>query len=109
MRISWIIIAVLTLGGALAGPASAQALSTGGSNMPPDFYPRPKCEPAGSMPVRPGNDPDAMEVYNMKVRTFNKKAAALNLCMKAYVDNAQNDINAIQKTVHDAVAQANAH
>jgi hypothetical protein len=95
-----------------AAPAFAQPLSpsltTGGTNMPPDFYPRPKCEPAGKAPVQPGNNPDAMNTYNMKVRVFNQKVTALNICMKDYVDNAQNDINTIQKTVRDAVAEANA-
>ena len=105
MRIFWMIVA----GVALAGPASAQALSTGGTNMPPDFYPRPKCEPAGTAPVKPGNDPDALSIYNLKVRNFNKRVAAMNLCMKAYVDNAQNDINTIQTVVRDAVNEANAH
>ena len=92
----------------LAAPAAAQPLSTGGTNMPPDFYPKPKCEPAGKLPVQPGNNPDAMNSYNLKVRTYNQRAAALNICMKDYVDNAQNDINTIQKTVRDAVAAANA-
>ena len=64
MRVSWMIIAIL----ALAGPAFAQTLSTGGTNMTPGFYPKPKCEPAGKAPVQPGNDPDAMRVYNLKVR-----------------------------------------
>ena len=105
MRVSWMIIAIL----ALAGPAFAQTLSTGGTNMTPDFYPKPKCEPAGKAPVQPGNDPDAMRVYNLKVRDFNKRATAMNICIKAYVDNAQNDINTIQKVVRDAVADANAH
>jgi hypothetical protein len=105
MRILWTIAACV----ALAGPASAQALSTGGTNMAPDFYPRPKCEPAGKAPVQPGNDPDAMNSYNLKVRSFNQKVMAMNLCMKAYVDNAQNDINTIQKVVRDAVTEANAH
>ncbi len=96
----------------LAAPAAAQplapSLSTGGTNMAPDFYPKPKCEPAGKVPVQPGNNPDAMNTYNMKVRVFNQKVTALNICMKDYVDNAQNDINTIQKTVRDAVAEANA-
>jgi hypothetical protein len=91
-----------------AAPAFAQSLSTGGTNMGPDFYPKPKCEPAGKAPVQPGNNPDAMNTYNMKVRIFNQKVTALNICMKDYVDNAQNDINTIQKTVRDAVAEANA-
>ena len=93
----------------LAALAAAQPLSTGGTNMTSDFYPRPKCEPVGKAPVQPGNNPDAMNTYNMKVRVFNQKVAAMNICMKDYVDNAQNDINTIQKTVRDAVAEANAH
>lgn len=88
--------------------AAAQPLSTGGTNMGPDFYPKPKCEPAGKAPVAPGNNPDAMNVYNLKVREFNKRVTAMNVCMKDYVDNAQNDINSIQNTVRDAVASANA-
>jgi hypothetical protein len=91
---------------ALAGPAGAQTIA--GSNMPPDFYPHPKCEALGKAPGHPVNDPDAMNTYNMKVRAFNQKANAFNLCMKVYVDNAQNDINAIQVMVRSAVAEANA-
>ena len=105
MRILWTFLMVA----ALTGPAFAQPLSTGGTNMASDFYPRPKCEPAGKAPVQPGNDPDAMRVYNLKVRDFNKRATAMNLCIKAYVANAQNDINTIQKVVRDAVAETNAH
>jgi hypothetical protein len=108
MRVLWMFAMVL----ALVGPAVAQplspSLSTGGTNMGPDFYPRPKCEPAGAMPVKPGNDPDALNVYNFKVRSYNQRITAFNLCMRAYVDNAQNDINSIQALVHDAVAAANA-
>lgn len=91
---------------AFAGPAGAQTIA--GSNMAPDFYPHPKCEPTGKAPAKPGNDPDAMNLYNMKVRVFNQKAIAFNLCLKTYVDNSQNDINAIQAVVHAAVAEANA-
>jgi hypothetical protein len=93
----------------LAGAASAQTLSSGGSNVGPDFYPRPRCEAPGPAPVSPGNNPDAVTIYNLKVRTYNQRVAAMNVCMKDYVDNAQNDINTIQKTVKDAVAAANAH
>jgi hypothetical protein len=97
---------------ALILPAAAQMapLSPGGSNMPPDFYPQPKCEKPGTPPKSPGNgDNDAMMSYNVRVRNFNQRAAAFNLCLKAYVDAAQNDINAIQAIVHAAVADANAH
>jgi hypothetical protein len=93
----------------LAVPAAAQPLpSPAGSNMPPDFYPHPKCDkPDKSHLVQPGNDPDAMRIYNFKVKAFNDKATAFNLCIKAYIDNAQNDINTIQAIVHAAVADAN--
>ncbi len=105
MRVLWSSVMVL----ALAGPVAAQPLSTGGSNMAPDFYPKPKCEPTGPAPSMVGNDRDAREIYNARVRGFNQKIAAFNLCMKLYVDNAQNDINTIQTVVRDAVNEANAH
>jgi hypothetical protein len=96
---------------ALAAPAFAQTAPVpGASNMLPDFYPQPKCEKPGTAPKSPGNgDNDAMMSYNVRVRNFNQKAMAFNLCLKAYVDAAQNDINAIQAIVHAAVAEANAH
>ena len=56
---------------ALAG--SAQTLSSGGANMTPDFYPKPNCEPAGTAPVAPGNNPDALQVYNLKVRRHHRQ------------------------------------
>ncbi|MFO1247810.1 MAG: hypothetical protein U1E93_06230 [Alphaproteobacteria bacterium] len=104
MRRIFAVLMIVTL----AGSASAQTLSSGGTNMAPDFYPKPKCEPAGTPPVAPGNNPDALQVYNLKVRAYNQRVTAMNVCMKNYVDNAQNDINTIQRTVKDAVAAANA-
>ena len=80
MRILWTVL----IAAALAGPACAQTVTpSAGSNMPPDFYPHPKCEALGKAPSHPGNDPDAMNAYNMKVRAFNQKAIAFNLCLKA--------------------------
>ena len=101
MRILYNILTVA----ALAGPAAAQAQ---GSNMPPDFYPHPPCvKPDKGHLVQPGNDVDARRVYNVRVKAFNDKAVAFNACLKTYIDNAQNDINAIQAIVHGAVADAN--
>jgi len=96
---------------ALAVPAGAQMpVAAAGSNMPPDFYPHPACvKPDKSRLVSPGNDADAMRIYNMRVKAFNDKAVAYNACLKTYIDNAQNDINAIQAIVHAAVADANTH
>lgn len=97
-----IVAALLT---SLATSAGAQS-STG--NLPPDFYPQPKCE----KPQPPGKTPEpqnqqAVQAYNGKVRAFNGQAQAFNVCMKEYSDKAQNDINALLATVHTAIAAAN--
>ena len=101
-----VLYTILTLA-LLAGPAAAEAP---GSNMPPNFYPHPTCvKPEKGHLVQPGNNVDAMRVYNARVKEFNDRAVAFNACLKIYIDNAQNDINAIQAIVHAAVADANAH
>jgi hypothetical protein len=85
-------------------PAAGQTVG----NLPPDFYPQPKCE----KPEAPGKVPEAqnqaaMQAYNAKVKKFNGQAEAFNACMKDYRDRAQNDINVILATVHAAVTAAN--
>jgi hypothetical protein len=94
---------------ALAGTAAAQTptAAPAGSNMPPDFYPHPQCEKPQGRLVAPGNDPDAMRIYNLKA--FNDRATSFNVCLKAFIDNAQNDINTIQAIAHAAVTDANTH
>jgi hypothetical protein len=92
-------------------PVTISQAAPGGSNMPPNFYPAPVCEKpdkkrlSGASGVQ---DQDAMRAYNLKIKAFNDKAVAFNACIKAYIDNAQNDINTIQAIVHAAVAEANA-
>jgi hypothetical protein len=91
---------------------------TGAGNLPPDFYPPPHCEKPQSLGKPPAlmnqlqmqayNAP-VMQAYNAKVKNFNSQAAAFNACMQDYSDRAQADINAIQATVHAAVAAANAN
>jgi hypothetical protein len=90
--------------------AAASPAQAADGNLPPDFYPSPKCEKPDAKAVggAPGvQDQPAMLAYNLKVRSYNKKAQAFNACMKDYVDRAQNDINVIQAIVHAAVAEAN--
>jgi|ERR1700722_11618328 hypothetical protein len=107
MFFSSLIVAALMALGAQAG-AQMPTVTPAGSNMPPDFYPHPACvKPDKGHLVQPGNDVDAMRVYNMRVKAFNDKAALFNACLKTYIDNAQNDINVIQGIVHAAVADAN--
>jgi hypothetical protein len=92
----------------LATPALAQGAP---GNLPPDFYPQPKCEKPDKEKIgkAPGvGDQQAMLAYNLKVRNFNKQADAFNVCMKDYTARAQVDIDVIQRVVHDAVAAANA-
>jgi hypothetical protein len=98
------------LGIAIAAALSIAAHAADRSNLPPNFYPAPSCEKPDKKRVggAPGvQDQNAMRAYNYKVKVFNDRAAAFNACMKTYVDNAQNDINAIQAIVHAAVADAN--
>jgi len=96
----------------LAVPATADSIAQGGGNLPPDFYPTPRCEAPDQATL--GKPPEAqnreaMQIYNFKVQAFNKKAQAFNACMKEYVVRAQNDINVIEAIVHTAVLKANAH
>ena len=89
-------------------PAQAQSLT--GGNLPPDFYPHPACvkPDRNALGASPGvQDQQAMLAYNLKVRDFNAKASAFNLCLKRYIDNAQRDIGVIQTLVHAAVTDAN--
>jgi hypothetical protein len=58
-------------------------------------------------PPEESNQP-AMQAYNAKVKVFNRNAVIFNACMKTYVERSQNDLRAIQDTVHAAVADANA-
>lgn len=97
-----IVLALLVL----AMPAAAQPVA---GNLPPDFYPQPKCEKPKTPGKAPGvGDEQAMLSYNLRVREFNKQAQAFNICMKDYTDRAQADINTIQRIVRDAVSAANA-
>jgi hypothetical protein len=93
-------------------PIAARAQTAApGSNMPPDFYPRPACvkpDKAGLNGAPGVQNQEAMRAYNLRVKLFNDKAAAFNACITLYVGKAQNDINAIQAIVHAAVADANA-
>lgn len=85
----------------------APPAAPGGSNMPPGFYPGPRCEKPAPLPKPPDVSSDAMAAYNARVRSFNQRAGAFNACMKTYVDNAQADIQRIQDIVHAAVSDAN--
>jgi hypothetical protein len=74
-------------------------------NLPADFYPRSPCvkpdrESVGVQPAM--TDLNAMRAYNLKVEIFNQQAAAFGVCLKAYQDRAQHDIEAIRSAVEPA-------
>lgn len=134
MRREMILAVLLTLtaaraqepGKAKLGDAAtaSTAVAPGEGNLPPGFYPKSPCvkpdksglgavptrvdprDPAGQ--TRHENSPGAGGGYNDRVASYNARATAFNACMKVYVDKAQNDIKAIEDTVHAAVADANA-
>jgi hypothetical protein len=64
-------------------------------------------ETPGCHTGRPGSGRNA-GIQFQDHKAFNNEVVAFNACIKAYVDNAQNDINTIQVIVHAAVAEANA-
>jgi hypothetical protein len=94
-----------------------------GGNMPTGFYPDSPClQPVAPESPAAARDRQAAlkrgsvkslqnaatEAYGLRVQKFNAQAAAFNVCIKSYVDNAQRDIQQIQNIVHAAVADANA-
>lgn len=97
--------------GTEADPAAAP-VPAGEGNLPMGFYPKSPCarpdKQTMGRPPEPSNQA-AMQAYNAKVKTFNRNAVVFNACMKTYVERAQNDIKAIQDTVHTAVVDANLH
>lgn len=62
-------------------------------------YPEPQCKRPQVNLVKPTTVVDnyeAVYAYNAKVKTFNKQAAAYDVCMHAYIDKANRDVKTIQ-------------
>jgi hypothetical protein len=105
------ILAVVNAAVADAQGTEAPAVPIAAGNMPAGFYPRSSCikpDPAALGKSPSVSDRQAMIGYNLRVETFNRQALAFNACIKAYVDNGQRDIAAIQNLVQAAMADANA-
>jgi ElaB/YqjD/DUF883 family membrane-anchored ribosome-binding protein len=78
----------------LASAAGAQALT---AEALPDAYPDPPCiKPQVNMVKPESANSNAVSSYNVKVKTFNKQAAAYDACMHAYIDKANSDVKTIQ-------------
>ena len=76
--------------------------SAAGAQLPtaealPDAYPDPPCiKPQVNMVKPESANSNAVSSYNVKVKTFNKQAAAYDACMHAYIDKANGDVKVIQ-------------
>lgn len=74
--------------------------STAGAQTPaalPDSYPDPPCvKPQVNMVKPESANGNAVSSYNMKVKAFNKQAAAYDSCMHTYIDKANSDVKSIQ-------------
>jgi ElaB/YqjD/DUF883 family membrane-anchored ribosome-binding protein len=76
--------------------------SAAGAQLPtaealPDAYPDPPCiKPQVNMVKPESANSNAVSSYNVKVKTFNKQAAAYDACMHAYIDKANGDVKTIQ-------------
>jgi hypothetical protein len=117
------ILGVVNAAAAEVQGANRPSAPAGGGNMPAGFYPDSPCiqpvppeSPAAARDreaalkrgsVRSLQNNAATEAYGIRVQKFNAQAAAFNVCIKTYVDNAQRDIQQIQGIVHAAVADAN--
>jgi hypothetical protein len=107
-----IIALILTL--AVPGVAAA------GTNFPSlADYPAPSCAKPGEKPVMARDTPHVVNAggvsittgakdakdYNKQVDQYNVALQNYTVCMNAYVDNAQADMNAIKDKVNKAVEQ----
>ena len=67
-------------------------------------YPDPQCvrpDLASIKPPASNNDAAQVSIYNAKVKTFNREAKAYNICIRAYVDSANQEVTRI----HDKAGQ----
>lgn len=73
-------------------------------------YPGPSCTKPQMNLVKPeaGNS-QAVNMYNAKVYTFNKQAAAYDSCLHAYIDTANRDVKAIQDKANADLKEISEH
>ena len=87
-----------------AQPAAPAAEAAG--NLPAGFYVRSSCLKPEKPVGKPAyTDPQDVAIYNLRVQRFNKAVAAFNVCLKAYLENADRDVERILSVVNSAVAE----
>ena len=67
----------------------------------PNAYPDPQCTKPDIKLVKPPRpkgiyDWGPVNTYNSKVEAYNRESNAYNLCMHAYIDNANREVKTIQ-------------
>ena len=93
-------IGALILGVTLASAPCAMAQAEMTKAAAP--YPDPQCsKPDLIKPPLSNNDTAQVSIYNAKVKTFNREAKAYNICIRAYVDSANQEVTRI----HDKAGQ----
>jgi hypothetical protein len=105
---------------ALVLTASLSGVAMAGTNFPSlTDYPAPNCIRPGDKPVMAKDAPRMVSAggvsfttgakntkdYNKQVDQYNAALQDYTVCMNAYVDNAQADMNAIKDKVNKAVEQ----
>lgn len=90
----------------LAHAGLANAVVYGGSNMSYSGYPGSTCSKP-SKPDRPyGTTSWDIDSYNAKVRDYNSEMRQYIECVKAYLDNANNDIRRIKEQIDEEISKA---
>ena len=92
------VIALVTLG---AGAAA-------GTNLP-EGYPDSGCGDRPEIPERPEKfeTEEAIQEYNAKVDAYNASMERLVECVRAYVANANDDLEQIRKRAEEAINSLN--
>ena len=88
------------------------------SNLDNFNYPSHNCGPKVKKPKKPkrltvNEDIDkynsAIVKYNINVATYNKEIKSYKSCINRYINNGNNDINIIRKTLNSALKEARTH
>jgi len=100
--LAWSLLAMLSA----AAWAQTPEPSVLAGNLPPGFYIHSPCLKPDKPVGKPAyTDPQDVGVYNLRVMRYNKAVAAFTVCIKAYNENANRDIERILSLVNGAVAE----
>jgi len=83
-----------------AAGAQTSILAPAAEALPGAGYPDPQCKKPQTNAVKPTGvdttDPGEVGRYNLRIKEFNRDAAAYGTCMHAYIDKANDDVKVVQ-------------